>query len=55
MFGTIARIVMMRYLPRRLLPVLAAWQVISALRGGKRQSTQQSRVIPGSARRIRSR
>jgi hypothetical protein len=55
MFGTIARIALMRVLPRRLLPVLAAWQVISALRGRKPQPNQDTAAARRSARRVRSR
>jgi hypothetical protein len=42
MFGTIARIALMRILPRRLIPLLAAWQVISALRGRKGRPTGET-------------
>ena len=55
MFGTIARIALMRVLPRRLLPVLAAWQIVSALRGRKPQPNQDAAAAPRSGRRVRTR
>ena len=33
MLGTIARIAFMRVLPRRLIPLLTAWEVIRLIRG----------------------
>jgi hypothetical protein len=52
MFGTIARVALMRVLPRKVLPVLTAWQVISMIRGRKNNATSVDR---SASRRSRSR
>jgi hypothetical protein len=41
MLGTIARIAFMRVLPKRLIPLLTAWEVVRLIRG-----RQQNRGTP---------
>jgi len=35
--GSIFRIALLRYLPRRLLPVLAVWEIVRLATGGRRR------------------
>jgi hypothetical protein len=38
MFGTIVRVALLRVLPRKLLPILTAWQIISMLRSRNKRA-----------------
>ena len=50
MIGTLVRVALLRVLPRKLLPVLTAWQIISMLRSrNKRADDAASR--PAGRRR----
>lgn len=40
MFGTIARVALLRILPRRLIPLLTAWQVIRMLRDRRSRNVE---------------
>jgi hypothetical protein len=40
MLGTIARLALLRVLPRRLVPVLTAWQLLSMWRSRNRRSRE---------------
>ena len=55
MLGTIARVALLRIVPRRLIPLLTAWQVIRMLRGRGSQNagrtTPADNRPPGSRRR----
>jgi hypothetical protein len=42
MIGTLARVAMLRFMPRRLVPFLAAWQVISMLRSRNKRRDDAS-------------
>ena len=39
MLGTIARIAFMRVLPKRLIPLLTAWEVFRLIRGRQNRGT----------------
>jgi hypothetical protein len=39
MLGTIARIAFMRVLPKRLIPLLTAWEVLRLIRGRQNRGT----------------
>ena len=40
MIGTIARIAVMRVLPKRLIPLLTAWEVFRLIRGRQNRGTR---------------
>ena len=40
MIGTIGRLLFLRFMPRKLLPVVAAWQFLRVLRGSRGQQPQ---------------
>jgi hypothetical protein len=51
MLGTIARVALMRVLPRKLIPVLTAWQIISMIRGRKNRSADPATTTTTSTTR----
>lgn len=51
MLGTIARVALMRVLPRKLIPVLTAWQIISMIRGRKNRSADPATTTTTTTRR----
>ncbi|MBA2315355.1 MAG: hypothetical protein H0V87_08200 [Chloroflexi bacterium] len=56
MFGTIARVALLRILPRRLIPLLTAWQVIRMLRDRRSRNVEVPPVedrLSSSGRRRR--
>jgi hypothetical protein len=52
MFGTITRIALMRVLPKRLIPLLTAWEVFRLIRG---RSQNRGTPVDDSGTRRRSR
>ncbi len=48
MFGWIARAGMLKFLGRRAVPLLAAWQVVQLVRGFRKNSAN-NRIEPGTA------
>jgi hypothetical protein len=56
MIGTIARIALMRVLPKRLIPVLTAWEVFRLIRGRQgRSGGSTNPEVTRSTRGIRRR
>jgi hypothetical protein len=55
MIGTIARIALMRVLPKRLIPVLTAWEVLRLIRGRQSRNTSDPSSPDGVGRRSRRR
>jgi hypothetical protein len=52
----LARLVVLRFLPRRLLPVLTAWEILQLVRNRRRaQASRQAQAdgepVPASGRR----
>ncbi len=46
MFGTIFRVAMLRFVPRRLVPLLTAWQVVRMIRGRRSSGTTTTESTP---------
>jgi hypothetical protein len=57
MLGTIARLALLRVMPRKLVPLLAAWQVLQVVRGRRRPDarTRAELRTDDEARRTRPR
>jgi hypothetical protein len=51
MFGALGRFLVLRVLPRRLIPILTVVEVVQLLRAARRQraSAQRRRLGPGAA------
>jgi len=55
MLGTIARIAFMRVLPRRLIPLLTAWEVVRLIRGRQSKAGQPGNPADRTTRPSRRR
>jgi len=50
MIRGLARLVLLRYLPRRLLPVLTVWEILQLVRNRRRaQATRQAQADAAAA------
>jgi hypothetical protein len=47
MIRGLGKLLLLRFMPRRLLPVLTAWEVFQLLRGRRRQQQLGEPVRPG--------
>jgi hypothetical protein len=53
MFRMLGRLVLVRFLPRRLLPVLTAWEVVQLIRSRRRSQSGGELEADLDARRTR--
>jgi hypothetical protein len=53
MFRTLGRLLVLRFIPRRLLPVLTAWEVVQLIRSRRRSRATGELEADVDARRTR--